>query len=284
MGGGNGQIAFASDSSGVVQIYLQDIDGGIPQRITDMPEGACQPNFSPDGQRLVFISPCDSEHESYPGAALFLINVDGSGLMPLPSAPGGDYDPAWSPDGKKIAFTSIRNGGRPRIYLFNLEDNSVKRLSDQYVRDLQPSWSADGRHIVFASTRRGPTQIWFMDANGQNQMLFSASVDRIDQYPNLSPDGKVVLFTQQVVKGGVPKLFVAPVEEGEDYTEFRVSQDQSPMREARYSPDGLWIVFEGWPQGSNHDIYIMTANGVGRKALTTGPSIEFDPTWRPFSP
>jgi Tol biopolymer transport system component len=53
------------------------------------------------------------------------------------------------------------------------------------------------------------------------------------------------------------------------------------MRESSYSPDGAWIAFESWPEGSNHDIYIMTPNGLGRQRLTSEEGFEFDPAWRP---
>ncbi|HSF82659.1 MAG TPA: protein kinase, partial [Anaerolineales bacterium] len=130
IGGGSGQIAFASDRSGTVQIWLMNTDGSAePQQITDLPEGACQPDWSPDGLQLVFISPCSGQQPIYQGAGMFLTNADGTGMTPLPNVYGGDFDPAWSPDGRYIAFSSLRNSGRPRIYLLDLQDNTVERLS-----------------------------------------------------------------------------------------------------------------------------------------------------------
>jgi serine/threonine protein kinase/Tol biopolymer transport system component len=283
-GGGAGQLAFASDASGTVQVYIVNFDGSDIHQITDMPEGACQPKWSPDGQRLVFISPCNSNQDTYQQSAMFIVNADGSGLVPLPTVPGGDFDPAWSPDGKRIAFSSLRVTGRPRIYVLNLEDNSVVRLSDEYSRDLQPAWSPDGSQIAFITTRRGPAQVWIMDPDGQNQHLFSHSRDLIDANPAWSPDGEIILFTQYVERtGGFPKLVVAPVQD-DGMREFVINEGPIPMREGHYSPDGVWIAFESWPKGSNHDIYIITANGVGRRQLTTGARNEFDVDWRPATP
>ncbi len=281
-GGGSGELAFASDVSGVIQIYVADIEGGPWQQVTDLPEGACQPDWSPDGQQLVFISPCKDNYESYPGAALFTINVDGSGMMPIPSVPGGDYDPAWSPDGKRIAFTSIRNKGRPQIFVYDLETKTTTQLSEGDNRDLQPAWSADGRLIVFVSTRRGPSQLWTMNANGSNQRLFSASRDKINSSPDWSPDGQTVLFNQIARKGDIPQLYAATLSDVNDYREYPLIADQIPMREGRYSPDGYWIAFESWPGGSNHDIFGVLSNGTGRRELIASPlSFEFDAVWRP---
>lgn len=280
VGGGEGQIAFASDRSGTTQVWIMNADGSQMQQVTDMPEGACQPEWSPDGMSLAFISPCDRNQEQYRGAGIFIINADGSGLMPLPSVPGGDYDPAWSPDGNKIAFTSLRNGGRTRIFMIDLRDNSVERLSAQYSYDRQPSWSVDGSQLAFVTTQKGPVQIWTMDSDGSNQQLFSRSADAINSHPVWSPDGEVILFTQVSRTGRIPSIVAASYKDGE-YSEFKYELGPVPVREANYSPDGLWLVFESWPEGSNHDIYVMTASGAARTRLTDAPGDDFDPVWRP---
>ena len=279
LGGGSGQIAFASDITGLPQIWLMNSDGTSSHQITDMQEGACQPAWSPDGERLAFISPCGGNQEIYPGAGIFIINVDGSETTPLPSAPGGDFDPAWSPDGTRIAFTSLRDYNRAQIYEFILEDNSVHSISANTVRDSQPAWSPDGRQIVFVTTRRGPYQIWIMDQSGEEAVLLSRSGSLKDTHPNWSPDEVVIMFTQTELLGGVPRLVAMRVEEG-NLIENRVVQEVIPMREASYSHDGAWIAFESWPEGSNHDIYIMKAN-VGRQRLTDDEGFEFDAAWRP---
>jgi Tol biopolymer transport system component len=64
--------------------------------------------------------------------------------------------------------------------------------------------------------------------------------------------------------------------------QFPVYTGPIPMREAKYSPDGIWLVFESWPKGGNHEISIMTANGSSQRNLTNDPQYDFDPTWRPL--
>lgn len=282
IGGGNGQIAFASGRNGTTQVWVVNVDGSDPRQITDMPEGACQPDWSPDGMRLVFISPCKKNEDQYRRVGMFIINVDGTGLTPLPSAPGGDFDPVWSPDGTKIAFSSLRNSGRPRIYSMNLADGSVERLSDQYSYDRQPYWSPDGNKLAFVTTQKGPVQIWTMNSDGSNQELFSRSGDAINLHPVWSRDGEVILFTQVSQQRRTPVLVAASYKDG-DYTEFRYDQGPAPSKEAKYSPDGLWLVYESWPEGSNHDIYIMSASGAGMIRLTDAPGDDFDPAWRPMT-
>lgn len=280
LGGGKGQIAYASDVTGLPQIWLMNADGTGQRQITDMPEGACQPAWAPDGSRLAFISPCAGNQEIYPGAGIFVINVDGTGLTPITMAPGGDFDPAWSPDGSQIAFTSLRDFNRAQIYTYDFNENIAQSVSKNTVRDNQPAWSPDGARMAFVTTRRGPSQIWIMDADGANAYLLSRSGSLKDTHPVWSPDGTIVLFTQNEVLGGVPRLIVMRVESG-NLVENRLVRQVIPMREASYSPDGAWIAYESWPDGSNHDIYIMTANGLAQQRLTTDESFEFDPIWRP---
>ena len=60
-GGGQGQIAFASDRTGVMEVWLLDLADPQKQHQitgTNNPSGgACQPSWSPDGMRLTYISP-----------------------------------------------------------------------------------------------------------------------------------------------------------------------------------------------------------------------------------
>lgn len=281
LGGGEGEIAYAADVDGVVQIYIMKVDTFETRQITNLEGGACQPDWSPDGQKLIFISPCKRFQDFYPGSAMFIINIDGTGIYPIPTEPGGDYDPDWSPDGKKIVFTSLRMKQRPQIYVYDLDSGDIANLSEPYSRDMQPSWSPDGEKIIFVTERRGTPQIWVMDPDGRNQLQFSHNVSYKNNSPRWSPDGQTIIFTQLLGAGGIPKLMTAPFDL-ENYNEQRVTQDQIPMRDADFSPDGYWISFEGWPAGSNHDIYIIAINGAGRQQLTVNPRLDFDPVWKPL--
>jgi eukaryotic-like serine/threonine-protein kinase len=277
MGGGLGQIAFASDREGSPDIWLMDLDGDNLSRLTFIPEGACQPAWSPDGSRLVFISPCSGNQDHYPGSSLFLINADGSDLTPIPSAPGGDFDPAWSPDGKYIAFASLRNNNYPQIHILEVDTNVATLIPDPENRtNFQPAWSPDGKQLTFVGPRN---QIWVMDIDGSNVYLLSRPSDFFNRYPIWSPTGDTIVFTQWTERGiSAPWLATSPVEPGS--VTVVISKDYA-MAEASFSPDGFWLTYKGWNEDSNRDIYIMTKNGVNRQRLTYDPANDFDPAWRP---
>jgi Tol biopolymer transport system component/serine/threonine protein kinase len=286
MGGGYGQIAFASDRTGAPQIFLRDMEGNPAQQVTNLANGACQPAWSPDGLRIVFISPCLNRADLYPGASLFVINADGSGLTPLPTAAGGDFDPAWSPDGGRIAFTSLRDGS-PQIYVMNLVDLAVTRLttksSDTSSPDQsrQPAWSPDGTQLAYTGRRWGLLEIWVMsDAGNDATQLVHSGSDYWDYLPAWSPDGATILFTQSSGKQALGWLMSIGYHERQGGDAGYVLNGISAM-DAVFSPDGLWLAFES-SDGFNFDIYVMGIDGKGRTRQTSDPAVDFDPAWRPM--
>lgn len=283
--GGSGQVAYVSDRTGLPQIYLVDLSSLSLVQITDMPEGACQPSWSPDGQRLVFISPCKGMDEIYFGASLYIIDADGSDLTPIVSVPGGDFDPAWSPDGKSIAFTSRRTG-QMEVFVLDVDDlTSVTQLTKgaKEVESRQPAWSADGKKMAYVVKRFGVYQIWFMNADGsEQQQIVRSGVAYTDYLPTWSPDGQMILFNQRcATKFCLPYIMSIPaadrsVEQG-SFLDLKILS----IEDVEYSPDGFHLLYEGEDKTENNDIYYMTVTGANNVRITTDKGLDFDPTWRP---
>ncbi len=280
IGGGIGQIAFASDRDGVPQIYLINIDGTGLVPLTNFPDGACQPFWAPDGEALAFTSPCQDSQETYPGAGLWIIDMENLQPQPVVSEPGGDYDPSWSPDGERIAFASER-GGRPQIYSININGTDVVNLSDNFAREVQPVWSPQGTALMFVSYRNGNAQLWGMSEEGENDQRFGFG-DTEDTHPAWSHDGQRIVFQRRIA--GIPKL-IAFAFEDRGIPDFQVCQQSPyashPMAGPSFSPDDRWLVVETWPDGVNHNIAIMTTNCNNVTELTLDPATDFDPAWRP---
>lgn len=296
IGGGIGQIAYASDRYGTMQIFLMDLATKKDRPITPSKISACQPTWSPDGLHLAFTSPCPAQQDAYPGSNIYTINVDAAGnpdqasLIQITSGLEGDFDPAWSPDGKRIAFTSLRNG-RSGISLLNLDDMSILPLSLGTYMDKQPAWSPSGMQIAFV--RMAPfSQIWWMPDNGTPQTMFSVKGPMNNLWPAWSADGSVIFYSQSSVDSKIPLLVYRRFEDRNTSAETRIpanaNRNIGPIRGVHVSPDGYWLAFESWTQSDNkainHDIYIMNANGLNLERLTTDPGFDFYPVWRPVSP
>ena len=274
-GGGSGQIAFASSADGErPQIWLADSSGENARQLTHIADGACQPAWSPDGEALVFITPCVHNQDEYPGAVLFLIHADGSQLEPLPSLPGGDFDPAWSPDGSFIAFTSLREG-TAHIFTIQLSDRKVERISGAFSDDRRPAWSPDGTKIAFESTRLGQRQVWTMGSKGESPAEFTRLSEGAAYNPVWGVEGAILYYNRD---SGLPWLYARRTDTAQN-PEAKLT-DLRPVSRPRISADGQWIVYESWSDG-NYKIYTIRSTGTDHQVLTAGENDDFDPVWRP---
>jgi len=279
------QVAFASDRSGLPQIFLVSLEGGEPLQLTDRPGGACQPAWTPDGAQLAFISPCSSNREEYNGASIYVMQVGQDGALtdaaPLISTlTGGDYDPAWSPDGSRIAFTSLRTG-RPQIFAAAADGSGEVNLNNDLAYNWSPAWSPDGSQLAFLSGRGGQEEIWLIPAAGGEETRFTRGDGKNVARPAWSPDGAAIVFEKVV--GNIPRLIAAPLADG-GLRELQVCQDGQlslqPMGEPAWSADGRWLSFATWPAGAEHKIAVLQPGCSGYQELTGG-AVDFDPAPRP---
>ena len=242
----DGHVREHIPNTSTYEIYVMDANGGNPQNITNNRNDDRDPAWSPDGQRIAFISDRDNfrDDDLVITYEIYVMNADGTNPQNITNDRNDDRGPAWSPDGKHIAFESTRNGHfksefiiTSEIYVIDADGGNEQRLTENRKNEWGPVWSPDGKRIVFASDRKGDIvnlEIYVMDADGDDPQRITEN--RIhDTFPSWSPDGKRIAFVSD--------------------------------------RDGNW------------EIYVMDADGNNQRNLTNHPDTDFSPAWfhSPFS-
>ena len=154
---GTGQLAFASDRSGVSQVYVMDAAGGASTQIT-FDDANSAPIWLPDGAHIAVLTT--------DGAGFWwwrIVALDGSGEIEQWSEPSYDFfyqTPAWSPDGSQLAYMSLveqqaRNDGSAQIHVRALTGGNDRALTTDTWANFKPIWSPDGNKLAFLSERDG---------------------------------------------------------------------------------------------------------------------------------
>src|SRR5439155_17395715 len=140
-------VAYASDRAGAgnLDLYVQQVSGGRPLRLTDHPADDSTPSFSPDGSQIVFRSERD-------GGGIYIVPALGGEARLI--APKGLY-PQFARDGKAIAFQLGQGLRTSEIFLVPVSGGKPTKLQMNVRWAANPTWSPDGRRILFAGSETG---------------------------------------------------------------------------------------------------------------------------------
>ena len=166
-------------------IWLMQSDGVFVSPLA-LSEGTNEePDFSPDGRKVVFDSDRDGARN------LYVIDLDTGELSQLTDSPAKEDHGAWSPDGEWIVY-QYELGGNTDVWKIRADGTEKQRLTSHSARDGWPDWSPDGNTIAFASQRTGARQIYLMDPDGSNVRKLTSSGSNDD--PAWSPIGEQIAF------------------------------------------------------------------------------------------
>lgn len=260
-------------------IYTASADGSGAVPLIDRAVRDFDAEWSPDGERIVFVTAPDFRH------TIAVASADGSNIVQLTDGSSSNDMPTWSPDGEWIYFRS----NRANFGLFKMRPDGSKQ---QRVHELPASGvggvSPDGRQVSVSQEfkpelelEHGPrcrfqeVVVADLETGDGRRLTFDASADSVRGW---SPDGRSILFERSHRDDTAWDLYVMDVEASR---ETRLTASPGFDGGGVWSPDGSMIAFSSGRGRAPVRPHVMTSDGsrVARIDIELDSEIHVD-DWR----
>jgi TolB protein len=257
-------LSWAPDSEELVysmagSLWRQKLDSREAVQLTDSRGYDYQPDWSPDGRNVVYVSYQNDAME------LWILDLTSGKTRQLTSGGAVNVEPRWSPDGNKIAWVSTRYNKRFHVFVADFAAgalNNVVRLTGEtksslpryyysaYDMEISPVWTRDGKEILFVSNKGhiyGTGGFWRMKAEpGAEAREIHYEETSWKARPDFSPDGSRMIYSSYLGRQW-QNLWVMPANGGDA---FPISYGDWDMTNVRWSPNGQKIAFITNKKGS----------------------------------
>jgi len=188
------------------ELVLAGSDGSTP---TVLGQGGKYPwaSWSPDGKQVACLSI----------KGISIVDVATRQVVRKLPRRGFFQQLTWSPDGRWLSGVSNSFGASWSVALIEIATGKAHAVSGADC--CTPDWFPDSRRLVFSDRSAGQsenhgdawTQLWMADADGRNRRLVYGEDGRHIYGGQVSPDGKYVVFTENVQEIGDPRHAGAPM-------------------------------------------------------------------------
>jgi len=256
------RLAFnLTDSrNGKGDIWIRDLARGVNSRFSLGPGNNVRPVWSPDGEKIVFMSDRGGVFDVYEKSA----RGSGEEKLILKSDEAKSTS-SWTRDGRYIGYTTrSQKGLLDNWALPTFGDRKPIAIAVSPFNEYQPMFSPDGRYVAYVSNESGRDEIYiqtFPDAGGKWQVSNGGGSD-----PSWRGDGKELYYRspdQKLmaveirggtdVQAGIPQaLFVLRVRPGNPRNKYTASADgqkflvAAPLGRDAMSPTTIVL---NWPAG-----------------------------------
>ncbi|MEI9940466.1 MAG: hypothetical protein WDO69_24900 [Pseudomonadota bacterium] len=174
------QIAFASDSTGIFQIYVMDLANGQRAQMTNEPQGASFPSWSPNGQTIAFVTG-DVEDRRNSSSSVMLVDTATKKTSVLTAETEPPY--TWSAFDSDTLLLVGNSASLVGIHTDTLAQYDVVPFNSRIPNPASPSISPDRTRYVFSDYCGGQNQLYIARVDGKtgdtcaNAMPLASSSD-----------------------------------------------------------------------------------------------------------